>query len=122
MNAELLKPLFLVIFFTLLSGYGDAQGFIHASNVWTKGKFVLTEALKSALWVTVGLIMYWFALKYLGEIKTISTEVQALGWFVVTIVSIAILSGKFTHWYVTDQIIAIIAIVCVGWLLFRTGG
>lgn len=118
----MIKPIFIVIFLTLLTGYSDAQGFLHASNVWVKGKFVFAEALKSALWVLVALTVYWFALKYLAEIKTVSTEIQTLGWFVVTIVVIAILSGKFLQWQIIDQIVGVLVIIGVGWLLFRTGG
>lgn len=112
----------IIIVFTLLSGFGDAQGFFHGSRVWANGKFISTEAIKSILGYIFGTVMFWIAIKYIYDVKAVSAEVQTIGWFIVTIIGIAILSGKFLQWQIIDQIIAVLIIIGVGWLLFRTGG
>jgi hypothetical protein len=36
----------LITLFTTRSGFGDAEGFVHASRLWQDGRFVWMEALK----------------------------------------------------------------------------
>jgi len=112
----------LIIGFTLLSGLGDAQGFIHAGKVWQGDRIVWSEAFKSALGFQFGVFMFWLALRYLKGFGIVSAEVQTLLWFGVTIVGVAALSGKFVRWHTIDQAISVTVLVGIGWLLFRTGG
>ncbi len=111
----------LIIVFTLLSGWGDAQGFLHAAHVWNGPSFVWPEALRSALGYAFGSVMYWFAIRSLNQVRSVSPEVQTLGWFAVTIVGIAALSGRFRVWAAMDRLIALAALACVAWLMVRTG-
>ncbi len=122
MNIDVARTVVVVIVLTLLSGFGDAQGFFHASNIWVKGKFISFEAVKSGIGYIFGTVMYWFALKYLAEIKVISPEIQFAGWFVVAYVGVAILSGKIAQWHVIDQVVALAVFIGFVWLFFRTGG
>lgn len=112
----------LVVLFTLLSGFGDAQGFIHSGRVWQSNRFVWPEALKSAVGFQFGAFMFWLALRYLGRFGLFSTEVQTLLWFAVTMVGVAALSGKFAQWQRLDQLLGVALMAGVGWLLIRTGG
>ena len=109
-------------FFTLLSGFCDAQGFIYASKVWQDDRFVWAEAFRSMLGFILGVTLYWLALRYLGQLGIVSAEVQTLLWFGMTIVGVALLSGRFAQWQLVDQIVSFGVLGGIAWLLFRTGG
>ena len=121
MNLEVARTVLIILGLTLLSGFGDAQGFFHGSRMWANGKLVSPEAIKSALGFVFGTTSFLIAIKYIYEIKIVSPEIQTISWFVVTMVGIAILSGKFMHWSLIDQVIGIILVIGVLWLLIRTG-
>lgn len=112
----------LIIIFTLLSGWGDSQGFLHASNIWSEGKLIWLEVLKSALGFGLGIGMYWISIRFLQEFKIISPEIQTIGWFTVTIIGVALFSGKFLHWHLIDQIVGVAILFGIVWLLVRTTG
>ena len=112
----------LVIVFTLLSGFGDSQGFLHSAKVWDNGRFVWAEAARSGLGYAFGSVMYWFAVRYLQRFGVVSPEVQTIGWFVVTIIGIALFSGEFLRWQPVDKAVALAVLAGVGWLMVRTGG
>jgi hypothetical protein len=109
----------LVGAFTLLSGLGDAEGFIHAGRVWQDGRFMWLEALKCFAGFQFGMLMYWLALWKLGEYGVVSVEVQTIFWFAATVVGIALLSGRLLRWPVVDQVVATGILAGVGWLLYR---
>lgn len=115
-----MNTLILIGLFTLLSGVGDAYGFLHAGNVWRGGGFVFAEAVKSAVGFQCGVLMYWFAVKWLAATGVVAAEVQTLVWFVATIVGIALLSGQFLRWAAVDQLAAVLVLVGIGWLTVRT--
>jgi hypothetical protein len=115
-------PILLIIFFTLLSGFGDAQGFLHSSRIWQDGRPVWSEVAKSMSGFLFGITMFWLALRWLGQLGVASAEVQTLLWFGVTIVGVALLSGQFARWERLDQVVAVAVLAGIGWLLFRTGG
>lgn len=110
----------LIVLFTLLSGIGDAQGFVHAARVWQNGHFVWAEALKSAVGFQVGVLMYWLTLRYLLELGVSAVEVQTLFWFAATIVGVAIFSGRILHWPAADLAVACVVLTGIAWLLIRT--
>ena len=112
----------LIIAITLLSGVGDAYGFTHAALVWQSGRFVPGEFARSAAGFAVGIGLYWLVLKYMTAAGVVSPEIQTIAWFAVTIVGVALLSGKFLAWPRLDQAVAVAVLAGVGWLLARTGG
>jgi len=112
----------LIVGLTLLSGCADSQGFIHAAHIWANRKVVWLEVGKSALGFSSGIIFYWIALKYLKEAQIAAPEIQTLIWFGVTIVGVAIASGKFAQWRGAEQLIATGVLLGIGWLITRTGG
>lgn len=112
----------LIIVFTLLSGFGDSKGFVLSAKVWESGRLVWQEAVKASIGYGFGILMYWLAIRYLNQFGIVSPEIQTLGWFVVTIVGVAMFSGDFFKWQIVDRVVALCVLVGVGWLLFRTGG
>jgi hypothetical protein len=109
-----------IILFTLMSGYADVQGFTHASKMWDGGKLIWREAGWSALGFVSGFTTYWLAVRFLKETGVVATEIQTILWFSVTIIGIALVSRKFFQWQRIDQVIAVIVLIGIGWLLFRT--
>jgi hypothetical protein len=109
-----------IALFTLLSGAGDAQGFLHASRVWNDGNFQWLAALKSAAGFQFGVLMYWFALRELQASGVVAVEVQTLFWFGATIIGVALLGGSFLRWPVVDQVAAAAVLAGIVWLMYRT--
>jgi divalent metal cation (Fe/Co/Zn/Cd) transporter len=122
MSSQQIGSAVSIIIFTLLSGWGDSQGFLHAANIWSEGKLIWVEVIKSALGFGLGMVMFWISIRFLQEFKIISPEIQTIGWFTVTIVGVALLSGKFLHWRHIDQIIGVAILFGIVWLLVRTTG
>ncbi len=121
MSVEQLKLLCIIIGMTLVSGFADSQGFIHAAKMWENGSIVWTEFLKSAVGFVVGITTYWVAVKYLGEFGLLSPEIQTLIWFGVTMIGVALVSRRFFSWQTIDQIVGAVVFMGVCWLLSRTG-
>ena len=112
----------LIAGFTLASGAFDSLGLTHAAQMWQGEKLVWIEAAKSAGNFVLGMIMYWCAVRYLNQAGVTMAELQALLWFAVTIIGVAVLGGRFPHWQLIDQIVAIVALASLGWLLSRAPG
>ena len=112
--------IFLIALFTVLSGIGDALGFIHAGKVWQHGHFDWTHALKSAAGFQFGVIAYWLVLRLLISHGIVAVEVQTLFWFGATIIGVALLGGQFLRWPIADQLAALGVLSGIGWLMFRT--
>jgi len=121
-ESEKIVPLALIVVLTLVSGFGDAQGFIHAANIWQSGRLAWDELVKSALGFAFGITMYWLALRSMKEIGIVAPEIQTVIWFGVTIAGVALVSGSFLKWQVADQAVAVLVLVGIGWLLLRTSG
>ena len=119
--ARAVGPWALVLVFTLLSGVGDAFGFIHASRVWHADRFMWAAALKSALSFQAGALMMWMALRYLIKLGVIAAETQTMLWFAVTILGVAVLSGKFLQWERIDQFLGAAVLGGIFVLMLRTG-
>lgn len=122
MTINLIINIISIVLLTIISGIGDAQGFVHGAAVWNNGKVVWVEVLKSTLGFIAGITPYWLSIKFLNADGITSPEIITLLWFVITIVGVAITSGKFFQWQRVDQIIGIGILVGVTWLLFRTSG
>jgi hypothetical protein len=116
-----LKVILLIIGLTLLSGFADSQGFLHAAHIWEGKKVIWSEVAKSAVGFGGGIILYWIVLKYLAA-HVAAPEMQTIIWFGVTIVGVAVASGKFTHWGRMEQLVAVGVVLGISWLLVRTGG
>jgi hypothetical protein len=112
--------IFLIALFTVLSGIGDALGFIHAGKVWQHGHFDWSHAIKSAAGFQFGVIAYWLVLRLLISHGIVAVEVQTLFWFGATIIGVALLSGQVLRWPAVDQIVACAVLLGIGWLLCRT--
>lgn len=121
MTPDKIVPFLIVVALTVISGFGDAQGFIHAANIWQNGRVAWDALAKSALGFAFGISMYWLALRWMKEIGIVSPEVQTVAWFAVTIIGVALASGNFVKWQVSEQVVAVVVLLGIGWLMLRTG-
>ncbi|SRR6266496_5956387 len=115
------KAIALIIGLTLLSGFADSQGFLHAAYIWQGKHVIWPEVAKSAMGFGGGIILYWIVLKYLAA-HVAAPEMQVIIWFGATIVGVAVASGKFAQWRATEQLVAAGVVLGISWLLVRTGG
>jgi hypothetical protein len=96
----------IVIILTVLSGIADTQGFLQAGRIWQNGSVIWNELAGSALGFTVGIGLYWLALRNMNGVGIASPEIQTVTWFGVTLIGVALMSGSFLKWTLIDQMIA----------------
>lgn len=104
----------------LLSGVADSYGFFHGARAWDGGAFRSDELLRSAAGFSIGVTVFWLAARAMSQIGVVAPEVQALAWFGVTLIGVAVLSGEFLRWRPADQVVGALVIFGIGWLLLRT--
>ncbi len=78
MPPEQMRATLLILTLTLISGWGDAQGFVHASGIWDGARMNPNQLLRSALAFSVGIGSYWLSLRFLAELGIVSPTVQIL--------------------------------------------
>lgn len=120
MSHEHLRTIAIILSLTLISGMGDAFGFVHSARVWQEGTPIWPEFAKATAGFAVGMGAYWISIRHLNHLGSFSPEVQTLAWFVVTMVTMAVVSRAFFTWHVSDQLVALAMVGSIGWLLVRT--
>ena len=120
MSTTKVGTILLILSLAILSGLGDSQGFVHSAKIWANGRIEWHELVRASVGYSFGILMYWLALKFLNEIAIVSAEVQALGWFVVTIVGVGLVSGSFFRWRVSEQTVSLGVLAGLAWLFVRT--
>lgn len=115
-------PAVAALCLTVLSGVGDAYGFVHASRIWQSDELRWTALGRSALGFGFGMSMQWIALRYLHRLGVTVAEVQTMVWFAVTMIGIAVLSRSFLQWALTERVVALGILCGLAWLIGRTGG
>ena len=118
--APSLKLCLLITAFTIASGVFDALAFSYAARMWKEGRLVAGEATKAAGSFTIGIALYFVAVRYLSEAGVVFAEIQTLLWFGVTIIGVAVLQGRFFQWQVAEQVVAVSVFLGLGWLISRT--
>lgn len=121
-SASLAWPVAAALLLTLLSGIGDAYGFVHAARIW-RDDLVHWPALgRSALGFGGGMAMQWMALRYLHRLGVTVAELQTMLWFTVTMIGIAVLSRSALQWAPGDRLVALGVLCGLGWLIARNPG
>ena len=120
MSDEPLRLSVLITGFTIAAGLLDSLAFTYSASMWQGGKLVWGHAARAAATFALGITMYWGAVRYLEEAGVVLPEIQTLIWFTVTIVGVTFLGGRFIHWPVLDQVVAVNVLVSLGWLITRT--
>jgi hypothetical protein len=60
------------------------------------------------------------SLRFMARMGVTSAEIQTIVWFAMTIIGVVIFSGKFFAWPRLEQAVAVLVMVGLGWLLYRT--
>ncbi len=121
MSFEESISILVIVVVTIISGYSDAQGVLHAAKVWHDGKLVAGELARSALGFAIGISMYWVAVRYMEKVGIFAPEIQTVIWFGVMIIGVALASRAFFDWNVVDQLVALGVFAGVVWLSIRAG-
>ena len=114
-----MKYLILSLCLIVVAGMADAQGFIHASKSWDRGRPVRKELARTALGFTCAISLYLLTVRYLQKVGIALPEVQLILWFATTTIGVSALSGQFFKWRKSDRVVAIGVLVGIAWLLIR---
>jgi len=109
----------MIVVVTILSGLADAQGAVYASRIWQNGQLVPSELGAAALFFTVGIGLYFIAIRFMQQVGIVAPEIQSAMWYAVVIVGIALISHAFFGWNMLDQIVALGVIGGIIWLSIR---
>jgi NhaP-type Na+/H+ or K+/H+ antiporter len=120
MRVETIGPSAAAFALCCVSGFADAQGFVHASRVWAADRFVWPELVRSAFGFATGIGAYWVSVRFMQRVGVTATEIQTVIWFAATIIGVAIASGRFGKWPLSDQLVGGAVIVGLAWLLVRS--
>ena len=119
---ELLKNLIMIAIITGITAYGDSRGFLYGSAAWKNDGLSIIDALKSLAGFILGAVGFVLMVRYLNRLNLETPEILTLVWFTATIILVAIGSGKFLAWPKLDQLVALLIMVSLGYLVYRTGG
>jgi hypothetical protein len=72
------------------------------------------ELYWSAIGFASGIAMYWLSLRDMSKLGIVSAELQTSVWFGLTIVGVALVSGRFNQWPLLDRLIAVAVAVGLG--------
>lgn len=111
----------LVSVFTVITGYADSRGFVHAARIWSGGELVWREVALSGLGFLVGVVAYWVVVRYAEQLGVHSAMLQTMGWFAVTIFAVAVTDAGQHAWNLFDAATAAVVVGGLGLLLYRTG-
>jgi len=112
--------LIFAIVLMAITGFFDGLAFGRAPKIRNyQGLTRIIDILKTLSIFGVGLITYIASTFFLYQQGVENALVITLIWFVVTIISLAIISGSFFTLSISDKVIALVAIILVGILYYR---
>jgi hypothetical protein len=88
--------------------------------MWRADRLIWSELGRSAIGFSAGIGSYWASLRFMRSLGIVSPEVQTVIWFAATIIGVALSSGRFSKWPLSDQLVACAVILGLGWLLVRS--
>ncbi len=118
----MIQSMAIIVVCTFAIGLADAVAFTEATRVWRGSTFVWPAAAKSLGCFVVGIPLYWWTIRHLDQLGVSAPELQVTGYFAVTIVLVAVMSGQFAAWAWSDKIVALGVLAGLLWLVFRVEG
>jgi hypothetical protein len=110
----------VVLGLTSLSGVLDARGFIYASRAWPDGQFDLRWGASAVVTFIGGMSCYVLAVRFMNGLGVQGAALQSALWFVMTAVGVAVMDASILNWTRTQQVVAMLVAVGLGWLLATT--
>ena len=98
----------------------DSRGFIWSDRIWLGNTADWRAIGYSLLGYGFGVGCWIFAVKYLKQVGGMSVSTQATGWFLLTIIGVALVNGDFIKWAWVDKALAVACITCFAVLVYRT--
>ena len=105
----------------VVTGFVDGQAFSLAPKIWLEGDHIAKWLMfaKTMLIFILGLLTYIAYTYFMHKVGISNSLIIVLIWFVVTIISVALISGSFFTLSLTDKLISISAIILIGLLYYR---
>jgi hypothetical protein len=103
----------------MTASLADAKAVSHAVRSWHMSKMQHVHVLSTFLFFALSVTPFVYSIRYFGMAGIISRQVQALIWFLGTILFVAILDGSFFSWKRVDQIVAGLVVAGMAWLTYR---
>ena len=116
-----MNVVFLVVL-TAVSALADAIGFINVDKAWLGNRPHASALVLACTGYAVGIATYVFAVKYLKLLTDVGPEVQTVGWFMLTIIGVALGSGAFFTWPLPTKFLATVTVAALVLIAVRTGG
>lgn len=116
-----LQSLAIIIVLTVITGYADARGFMHASTMWDGDTFIPATAMRAVGYFAIGIPAYLATIYFLRRHGLVVAELQVMIWFLITVVGVALMSGRFAVWSMPDRMVAALVVIGVAWLVVRVG-
>jgi len=77
----------------VVAGACEAIGFTYVAKIWQDNPLPWKTLLHSAWGFASGIALYWFTVRYFGELGLVSPELETLIWFGTIFVGVAMLNG-----------------------------
>lgn len=110
----------LVLVLTLLSGFFDARGFVHAARAWPGGRLDSSNALLSIGSFLLGISFYVAAVRFMQNVGIAGVAVQSAIWFVATAIGVAVMDGSVVQWSRGQQVVGLGIALALTWLIAST--
>jgi hypothetical protein len=110
----------LVLGLTGFSGALDARGFVYASRAWPGGALDLRWGISAVVAFIGGMSCYVLAVRFMHGLGVQGAVLQSALWFVVTAIGVALMDGSILNWSRTQQVVAMLVAVGLGWLMATT--
>ena len=108
-----------IVVLTVLSGLADPHGFVRTARAFQHSDIISADLAQAVIFFGLGLITYFFAVRELMVLGIDAPEIHMLFWFGVTIVGLAVLSGRVSSWPGVDQVVGGLVVLGICWLIFR---
>ena len=116
-----MNVVYLVVL-TAVSALADAVGFINVDKGWVGNRPHYSAIVLACTGYAVGIATYVFAVKYLKLLTDVGPEIQTVGWFMLTIIGVALGSGAFFSWPLPTKFLATVTVLALVVIAIRTGG
>ena len=110
----------LLVVLTVASAFGDSRGFIYSYRAWNNPTVNWTDIWLALVGYGFGIATWLIAVKYLREVGGLGVSTQAIAWFLLTILRVAIASGDFMRWSIVDKSLSIVCLASFALLVYRT--
>ena len=104
----------------MVSGYYDGQGVGSTAQIWQNDHYSrLSILFKTLFFFGIGIVSFITSIYFINKGGLQNPLIMTLIWFIMTIVSVAFLSGSFFQLDLLDKSIVILAVVLIGFLYYR---